>query len=65
VDADDLPELRRFTTGLRRDYEAMLAGPSLEHRAGRGHRQQDHDAERQMFGRANFDLLRKRVLLTH
>jgi transposase len=67
VDADDLPELRRFTTGLRRDYEAVLAGPTLEHSSGpvEGTVNKIKMLKRQMFGRANFDLLRKRVLLAH
>ena len=67
VEADDLPELRRFTTGLRRDYDAVLAGLTLEHSSGpvEGTVNKIKMLKRQMFGRANFDLLRKRVLLAH
>jgi transposase len=67
VEVDDLPELRRFTTGLRRDYDAVLAGLTLEHSSGtvEGTVNKIKMLKRQMFGRANFDLLRKRVLLAH
>jgi len=64
VEADDLPELRRFTTGLRRDHDAELAGLSLPYSSGpvEGIVNKIKMLKRQMFGRANFDLLRKRVL---
>jgi transposase len=67
VEADDLPELHRFTTGLRRDYDAVLAGLSLPYSSGpvEGTVNKIKMLKRQMFGRANFDLLRKRVLHTH
>jgi hypothetical protein len=46
VDAD-LPALRSFTAGLRRDPDAVVAGPDhgLQLRCGRGHRQPDQTAE--------------------
>jgi len=67
VEADDLPELHRFTAGLRRDYDAVRAGLTLEHSSGRveGTVNKIKMLKRQMFGRANFDLLRTRVLHAH
>jgi transposase len=64
VENADLPELHRFTTGLRRDYDAVRAGLTLEHSSGRveGTVNKIKMLKRQMFGRANFDLLRTRVL---
>lgn len=64
VEAADLPELHRFTFGLRRDYDAVRAGLTLEHSSGRveGTVNKVKMLKRQMFGRANFDLLRTRVL---
>lgn len=67
VEADDrLPELARFTAGLRRDQDAVVAGLSHEHSSGavEGAVNRIKMLKRQMFGRAGFDLLRKRVLLT-
>ena len=34
VDADDLPHLHRFVTGLRRDYQAVPNGLTLSHSSG-------------------------------
>jgi len=67
VEAGDLPELHRFTAGLRRDYDAVRAGLTLEHSSGRveGTVNKIKMLKRQMFGRANFDLLRTRVLHAH
>jgi len=67
VEAIDLPELHRFTSGLRRDYDAVRAGLTLEHSSGRveGTVNKIKMLKRQMFGRANFDLLRTRVLHAH
>ena len=67
VEADDLPELHRFTAGLRRDYDAVRAGLTLEYSSGRveGTVNKIKMLKRQMFGRANFDLLRTRVLHAH
>lgn len=66
VDADDLPELHRFTNGLRRDHAAVLNGLTLPSRSGavEGTVNRIKMLKRQMYGRANLDLLRKRVLLT-
>jgi transposase len=64
VEADTLIPLHRFTTGLRRDYDAVRAGLTLEHNSRRveGTVNKIKMIKRQMFGRANFDLLRTRVL---
>lgn len=66
VDADDLPYLRSFTTGLRRDHAAVLNGLTLPHSSGavEGNVNRVKMLKRQTYGRAGFDLLRKRVLLT-
>ncbi|GII73629.1 ISL3 family transposase [Sphaerisporangium melleum] len=65
VQADDLPELHSFVTGLRRDFDAAKAGLTLPHSSGKveGHVNRIKMLKRQMYGRANPDLLRKRVLL--
>jgi transposase len=65
VDADDQPDLRSFVAGIRRDYDAVRNGLTLSHNSGpvEGHVNRIKMIKRQMYGRANFDLLRKRVLL--
>ncbi|GAA4472133.1 hypothetical protein GCM10023094_03930 [Rhodococcus olei] len=64
VDATGAPALRSFTTGLRRDLDAVTAGLTLEHNSGpvEGHVNRIKMLKRQMYGRANLDLLRKRVI---
>lgn len=66
VDADDLPALRSFVVGLRRDQDAVTAGLTLPWSSGvvEGNVNRVKMLKRQMFGRAKPDLLRKRVLLT-
>jgi transposase len=66
VEADDLPELHSFVTGLRRDQDAVTAGLTLPHSSGKveGHVNRIKMIKRQMYGRAKPDLLRKRILLT-
>ncbi len=56
--------LASFAHGLRDDWEAVVAGMSLPWSQGpvEGTVNQLKMIKRQMFGRANFDLLRKRVL---
>jgi hypothetical protein len=51
--------------GVRRDYEAVLNGLALEHSSGavEGSVNRMKMIKRQMYGRAGFELLRKRVLL--
>ncbi|MBK3562267.1 transposase [Streptomyces sp. MBT62] len=66
VEADDLPALHTFATGLRRDLAAVTNGLSLEHNSGavEGAVTRAKALKRQCYGRANFDLLRLRLLLT-
>ncbi|MDF2273479.1 ISL3 family transposase [Streptomyces coacervatus] len=61
----DLPGLRRFAQHLERDLNAVIAGLSLPWNSGvvEGHVNRIKMLKRQMFGRAGFELLRKRVLL--
>jgi hypothetical protein len=63
--ADDLPDLHSFTCGLTHDHDAVLAGLTLEHSSGAagGNVNRIKMIKRQMYGRAGFALLRKRVLL--
>jgi transposase len=65
VDADDQPDLHSFTAGLRRDRGAVVNGLTLPYSSGavEGHVNRIKMIKRQMYGRANLDLLRKRVLL--
>ena len=65
VEAEDLPDLHRFATGLKRDHAAVVNGLTLPHNSGpvEGTVNRIKMIKRQMYGRANFDLLRKRVLL--
>jgi transposase len=60
----DLPPLRSFARGLLSDYDAVRNGLTLPHSSGvvEGHVNRIKMLKRQMYGRANFDLLRKRVL---
>lgn len=58
-------ELRRFAQGLRQDLAAVRAALSLPWSNGQTEGQVNRlkTLKRQMYGRANFDLLRKRFLL--
>ena len=58
-------ELRSFVTGLRRDQDAVTAGLTLPWNSGvvEGHVNRIKMLKRQMYGRANPDLLRRRILL--
>ena len=64
VQADDLPDLHSFVSGLRRDLDAVTAGLTLRWSSGpvEGHVNRIKMLKRQMFGRAHLDLLRRRVL---
>nr|WP_280175170.1 ISL3 family transposase [Micromonospora cremea] len=66
VTADDQPDLHSFIAGLRRDHDAVLNGLTLPYSSGvvEGHVNRIKMIKRQMYGRANLDLLRKRVLLS-
>ncbi|EHM30428.1 IS6 family transposase [Streptomyces sp. W007] len=65
VRADDLPSLHTFVNGLERDLAAVTAGLTLPWSSGivEGHVNRIKMIKRQMYGRAGFGLLRKRVLL--
>jgi transposase len=64
-EADDLPHLHSLATGLRRDLAAVTAGLTEQHNSGpvEGHVNRVKTIKRQMYGRASFELLRKRILL--
>jgi transposase len=59
-----VPELRTFAVGIRQEYQAVMA--SLEYPWSNGQVEGQVNRlktiKRQMYGRANFDLLRARVL---
>jgi len=63
--AGPIKEIRGFAGGLRKDYDAVKAGITLAWSSGavEGTVNRIKMIKRQMFGRANFDLLRKRVLI--
>jgi len=62
----DLPALRSFTRGLRRDLEAVIAGLTLPYNSGavEGTVNKIKARKMQLFGRAKPDLLRKLILLS-
>jgi transposase len=64
VHQDDLPALRQYAEGLRYDQDAVTAGLSVPWSSGQaeGHNCRVKLIKRQGYGRANFDLLRKRIL---
>lgn len=66
VEADDLTDLHSFARGIRRDHAAVLNGLTMSHSSGavEGNVCRIKALKRQMFGRANLDLLRKRILLS-
>ena len=59
-----LRELQQFATGIQRDKRAVQAGLSLPYSNGpvEGQINRLKLIKRSMYGRANFDLLRQRVL---
>jgi transposase len=61
-----LPSFRSFAASLRRDYAAVHAGVELEWSTGpvEGTINRLKMVKRTMYGRAGFDLLQRRVLLT-
>jgi transposase len=65
VDRSGPPELKGFSRNLRRDWDAVQAGLTRTWSSGsvEGHVNKLKVIKRQMYGRARFDLLRKRVLL--
>jgi transposase len=65
IEAGDQPELRSFANGIRRDQQAVTAGLALPYNSGtmEGNVNKIKMIKRQMYGRASFPLLRKRVIL--
>jgi transposase len=65
VEADDQPGLHSFARGIRRDQQAVTAGLALPYSSGalEGKNCKIKYLKRLMYGRANFDLLRKMALL--
>ena len=63
--ASEIPELRRFATGLTKDYAAVKAGLTSAYSNGQteGQITRLKLIRRAMYGRGNFDLLQRRVLL--
>jgi transposase len=64
VRADGSPALRSFDNGLLPDIDAVTAGLTLRHNSGpvEGTVNKIKTIKRQMYGRANLDLLRIRLL---
>jgi transposase len=64
AEASELPDLIGFCNGVRRDFDAVIAGMSLEWSNGpvEGQVNRLKLVKRQMYGRAGFALLRARVL---
>lgn len=60
-----IPAIAGFADGLLKDYDAVRNGLTLEHSSGavEGNVNRIKMIKRTMYGRANFDLLRRRVLL--
>jgi transposase len=65
VEADDQPALHSFANGIRSDQQAVTSGLTLPYSSGKveGTVNKIKMIKRQMYGRASFPLLRKRVLL--
>jgi transposase len=66
VEADDQPDLHSFARGIKHDYDAVLNGLTMTWNSGvvEGNVNRLKTLKRQMYGRATFGLLRKRVLLS-
>jgi len=66
VQADNLPALHSLVTGLRRDLDAVTAGLTMIWSSGpvEGAVNRIKTIKRSMYGRAGFDLLRRRILLS-
>ncbi|MFD4956808.1 ISL3 family transposase [Streptomyces sp. NPDC058451] len=65
VIADDLPALHSLVNGMKRDLDAVTAGLSTPWSSGQveGHVTRVKLLKRMGYGRANLDLLRRRILL--
>lgn len=64
AERNSVPELRSFAVGLRQEYAAVVAAFQYRWSNGpvEGHVNRLKMIKRQMYGRANFDLLQRRVL---
>ena len=65
VQESGVPELKSIATEIYRDYDAVRAALATKHSNGHaeGKVNKLKCIKRQMYGRANFDLLRQRMLL--
>ena len=65
VEVDDLPALHTLVASLRRDHAAVTAGLTLPYSSGavEGQVNRIKALKRAMYGRANLDLLRHRILI--
>jgi transposase len=65
VEADDQPHLHSFAAGIRTGQQAVTNGLTLPYSSGKveGNVNRIKMIKRQMYGRASFSLLRKRVIL--
>lgn len=63
--ADDLPALHSLVNGMKRDLDAVTAGPSMHWSSDQveGQVTRIKLIKRKGYGRANLDLLRKQILL--
>jgi transposase len=63
--AGGIPELKSFVAGIYHDYDAVRAALTTKHSNGQteGKVHKLKCIKRHMYGRANFDLLRRRILL--
>lgn len=66
VEGSELPPLHSFARNLYKDFDAVTAGLTLPYSSGmvEGHVNRVKFLKRQGYGRAGFELLRRRVLLT-
>jgi transposase len=64
VEAHGVAELKSFAQGVKKDYDAVKAGLTLPWSQGpvEGHVNRLKVLKRQMYGKAGFQILRKRVL---
>ncbi|APU42998.1 ISL3 family transposase [Streptomyces sp. TN58] len=67
ADESQVKEIRTFANGLRKDLSAVTAGLTLPLSSGavEGNVTRIKLLKRQHYGRAGFDLLRRRILLAH
>ncbi|WP_243740561.1 ISL3 family transposase [Streptomyces sp. 8K308] len=66
AEGSELPPLHGFARNLNKDFDAVTAGLTLPYSSGmvEGHVNRVKFLKRQGYGRASFDLLRRRILLT-